>query len=180
LSEIKIERVFTTGANDVETDTFFHDDPFGIAVEVSLGSILNTYTAPVEVLMQLVNPREDHQGPGMWWRKTDGAPNPTIDHLFDAGPSDWRRARLVARWATYEDAVKHIAGGDLEGVFAVRAYVRTVPKNADQLAGFAMSAPYAATYNYRGVRPPKPDGGTGTGTGTGPHGPGPIPKPRPS
>ena len=177
---MKIERVVTIDpANgDVEKDTFFRDDPFGILVEVSISEYLTSTPAPVEVLMQLVNPREDHNGPGMWWRPSDGAPNPTIDHLFDAGVSDWRHALLVARWPRYQDAVAHIGGGMIEGVFAVRAYVRTVPPSPDQVAGFAMSPPYAKTYHYRGVHPSHPGGGTGTGGAT--TGPNPFPKSRPS
>ncbi len=172
MSNLTIHSVITIGANDKPTDEFFRDDPFGVLVDVSASAFLTGDPAPIEILIQLVNPREDHDGPGMWWRRSDGVPNPTLDFLFDAGPSDWRRAQLIARWARYRDAVAHIGGGEIEGVFAVRASVRTVGLPGHQ-SGFAMSAPYAATYHFRGTNPAS---GTATGpSGTPGHGPLPSP-----
>ncbi len=173
MADFKITNVFTAHPpeNMAFQNTFYWETAFGIAIEIAFSDDVVNDSVPFEIQLQLVCVREDPDG-YVWWRTSDYTPKPTIDFTFPVKSVSSKKAQFRVFWPSYGDLMQAIGGGDVPGVFAVRACVRSTD-NRGMNASFDMTAPFAATYHYIGHEPPptKPPSGSG---GAKPHPPPPA------
>ncbi|HEX4456024.1 MAG TPA: hypothetical protein VH143_34420 [Kofleriaceae bacterium] len=147
MSSISIAGVWTMNPSDgwIPVSSFERTDPFGITMEIRYSDDLVRDEVFVDMLVQVVNPRDDIDD-AQWWRYESGNPYfiSTRDHTWTNVPVVGTDVGYFWSWKSYDDAFTNVGASAGGGVFAVRGQVTV--RGTDL---FDMTQPFAFNYTLR-------------------------------
>lgn len=166
--EIWIKDIYTADGDLDETNAFEWDDPFSIVLELERSVARDSPAYPLEIMVQIVNPRTDPSDVGPW-KGEGGKPLYSLDFTREVAldPSSgislgWKtKLKYWLKFSSYGKALERVKEGATRGgVYGVQATARLL-----YFPSFAATRPMAYAYHFRGD--PTVGGGTGSGTGGG-------------
>ncbi len=165
--EIWIKDIYTADGDLEETDHFEWNDPFSIVLELQRSVARDSPAYPLEIMLQIVNPRTDPSDVGPW-RDAGGKLIQTLDFTREVAldPSGstglaWKtKLKYWLKFSSYGKAMERVKENATRGgVFGVQATARLL-----YFPSFAATRPMAYTFHFPGD---PPTGGSGKGKGTG-------------
>lgn len=168
--DIWIKDIYTADGDLEETDVFEWGDPFSIVLELERSVARDSPAYPLEIMLQIVNPRTDPSDVGPW-KGEGGKPLHTLDFTREVAldPSGntslaWKtKLKYWLKFSSYGKAMERVKEGATRGgVYGVQATARLL-----YFPSFAATRPMAYAYHFRGDPPEGGGSGRGSGGGSG-------------